>query len=237
MFERLHPDGSTLSGEQLAAELRADRPRLFVNMVATLDGRVTLGGRSEPIGDDGDKEMFHALRTVPDAILAGTGTIAVENYGRMVRNPDLRAAREAAGLAPDPVAVMISRSGSFPFDARIFDAPEQQILLYTAVPVDPPRAGVEAVVLDDPRPAAVLEDLERRGIRSTLCEGGPRLNQALFADGVVDDLFLTLGALVAGGDQEKPIVEGPQLPEAARGELRWVLRHGDELLLRYGISR
>ena len=235
MFDRLFPDGAELSGEQLAAELRADRPRLFVNMVATVDGRVTLGGRSEPIGGEGDKELFHALRTVPDAVLAGTGTIAVENYGRMVRRPELRERRAAAGLDPDPVAVMISRSGTFPWEARLFEAPEQRVLLYSGIAVEAPSDRVEVVVLDDPRPAAVLDDLAARGIESTLCEGGPRLNQALLEDGVVDDLFLTLGALVAGGDAEKPIVEGPPLAEALPARLLWVLRHGDELLLRYGL--
>ena len=237
MFERLYPDGRELTGEELAAELRADRPRLFVNMVATVDGRVTLGGRSEPIGGEGDKELFHALRTVPDAVWAGTGTIAVENYGRLVRRPELRERREAAGLPADPVAVMVSRSGTFPWDAKMFAAPEQEILLYSGVPVEAPRERVEVIVLEDPRPAAVLDDLAGRGVVSTLCEGGPRLNRALLADGVVDDLFLTLGAVVAGGDAEKPVVEGPLLDEALPAQLRWVLRHGDELLLRYGLSR
>lgn len=235
MFERLHPDRARLSAEEIASELRGARPRLFLNMVATLDGRTTLGGRSGPIGGEGDRELFHALRTVPDAILAGTGTVGAERYGRMVRDPQRRALREAAGLAGDPVAVMISRRGRFPFEAPLFEAPEQQVILYSGVAVQAPSGRVEVVVMDDPRPRAVLDDLAARGIGSTLCEGGPRLNHALLEDGVVDDLFLTLGALVAGGDAERAIVEGPALGAPAAARLVWVLRHGDELLLRYGL--
>ena len=41
-------------------------------------------------------------------------------------------------------------------------------------------------------------DLRARGIRALLCEGGPTLNRALLAAGVVDELFLTLAPLLAG---------------------------------------
>lgn len=235
VFDRLHPDGACLDGEQLAAELRVARPRLFLNMVATIDGRATLGGRSSPIGSTGDRELFHALRTVPDAILAGTGTVAAERYGRLVRDPGLRELRAAAGLEPDPVMVMVSRSGRFPFEAPLFEAPEQRVILYSGKPVIPVGERVEVVVLDDPCGAAVLDDLAARGIRSTLCEGGPRLNHGLLAERVVDEFFITLGSAIAGGDSDRSIVEGPPLPEAIAARLVWVLRHDDELLLRYAL--
>jgi len=39
-----------------------------------------------------------------------------------------------------------------------------------------------------------------RGVRSVLCEGGPSLNGALVEDGLLDELFLTTGPVLAGGE-------------------------------------
>ena len=72
-------------------------------------------------------------------------------------------------------------------------------------------------------------------MRALVCEGGPRLNRALLADGLVDELFLTLAPLLTG-DEEPRIVEGGPLPAAAGLALRWVLQHEDELYLRYAVS-
>jgi riboflavin biosynthesis pyrimidine reductase len=82
--------------------------------------------------------------------------------------------------------------------------------------------------------AAVLADLRgRRGVRALLCEGGPTLNRMLFAGGLVDELFLTVAPIVSGDDREPPIVRGGVLSPPPALALEWVLRHGDELFLRY----
>jgi riboflavin biosynthesis pyrimidine reductase len=75
-----------------------DRPYLVLNMVTTADGRVTIGGRSGPIGNEADKDLFHALRTRVDAVMVGAGTLRAEKYGRLVRKPERREARVRAGL-------------------------------------------------------------------------------------------------------------------------------------------
>ena len=62
-------------------------------------------GASRGIGGEGDRTMFHALRTVVDGVLVGSGTLRAERYGRLVRDPARRSARAALGLAEDPVAV------------------------------------------------------------------------------------------------------------------------------------
>src|SRR5205085_2515837 len=81
------------------AEPRDDRPYLALNMVATADGRVTVGGRSGPIGNEADRALFHELRAQVDAVMAGAGTVRTERYGRIVRDPDRRARRAEGGPA------------------------------------------------------------------------------------------------------------------------------------------
>jgi riboflavin biosynthesis pyrimidine reductase len=248
VFERLHPAGPPAA---TAAELLAEaalheraggeRPHLFLNMVSTVDGRAAVDGRTGALGSAHDLDMLLALRAAADAVLIGTGTLNAEGYARLVGSPERRARRVAAGLAEDPPAVLISRRLAIRWDAGLFAAPEQPVLVYTAPdagPEPPPLAArVEIVRLPDPTPVAVLADLHRRGVRALLCEGGPRLNRGLLAAGVVDELFLTITPMLTGDEAEPAIVAGGRLPTGVDLSLRWALRGGDDVFLRYEIAR
>ena len=54
---------------------------------------------------------------------------------------------------------------------------------------------------------------EDHGVRSVVCEGGPTLNSYLFAAGLVDELWLTLNSMLAGGAAALTIVAGRELVE------------------------
>ena len=215
----------------------ADRPFVFVNMVATADGRAALEGSTRSLGGEDDTELLLELRALADAVLIGTGTLRAEGYDRLLRSEERRARRIAAGLAEDPVAVLLSRRFDIPWEAGLFQAPEQPVLIYTGVAGSPPDvpAPVEVVVLDDPAPAAALADLRARGVRALACEGGPTLFGALVAGGLVDELFLTIAPLLTGDESEPTIVSGGTLPRPVGMELLWTLRSGSELFLRYGL--
>jgi riboflavin biosynthesis pyrimidine reductase len=243
-FERLAPAGEPASAHELLAEVRprerapADRPFVYVNFVATIDGRAAVAGRTGALGSEADLEMLLELRVLADALLIGTGTLRAEGYARLMGSPEWRAARAELGLEPDPPAVLISRGLDLPWDAGLFAAPEQPVLVYTGARGTAPdvAAQVEVVRLEVPSPAAVLADLRRRGIRALGCEGGPLLFGSLVADDLVDELFFTLVPMLTGEDAAPRIVEGGDLPVHVRAAPLWVLRAGDELFLRYGLS-
>ena len=217
----------------------ADRPFVYLNMVATVDGRATIGGRSRALGSATDTLLLTELRTLADAVLIGSGTLRAEGYGRMVGDPGRVARRVAAGRAETPLAVLISRSLDLPWDAGLFAAADQPVIVFTRAdaPAAPDVAApVEVVRLADVTPAAALAELRARGIRALLCEGGPTLNRALLADGLVDELFLTLAPQLAGIADALRIVEGDDLGAPAQLDLLWVLHHDGELYLRYGVT-
>jgi riboflavin-specific deaminase-like protein len=227
---------------ELLAEVRpherapADRPFVFVNMIATVDGRAARDGRTEELGGETDLELLLELRAIADAVLIGTKTLRAEGYDRLVRSPERRARRRAAGLAEDPAAVILSRRFDVPWEAGLFQAAEQPVLVYAGVeagaaPAVP--APVEVARLKVAGLTEMLADLRARGVRALLCEGGPALHRALQAAGLVDELFLTIAPLITGDEHEPNIVAGGRLPEAARLELVWALRSGSELFLRY----
>jgi riboflavin biosynthesis pyrimidine reductase len=215
----------------------AQRPFVFLNFVATADGRAALDGRTQKLGSDADLELLLELRALADAVLIGTGTLRAEGYAQLVRSADRRARRTAAGMSEDPLAVVLSRGFDVPWEAGLFQAPEQPVLVYAGAPGEPPDvpAPVEVVHLADPTPAAALADLRRRGVAALLCEGGPTLAGALITAGLADELFLTLTPLLTGDEQEPTIVCGGRLPAPTGLELLWVLRSGSELFLRYGL--
>lgn len=241
LIERLHPPGPPVEADHLLGALRPwerapeDRPLVMVNMVATADGLITIGGKSGPIGGDGDHAMFHGLRTIVDAILVGSGTLRAERYGRMVRKPERRAARAALGLAEDPIALLLTRSGDLPWDAPLFAAPEQRVVI--AGRCSPPAglaAQIEVVEADGP--AAAMRALRSSfGVRALLCEGGPTLNRALLAAGVVDELFMTLAPKLAVAGDGLRIVVGEPLGAPVEMALLSVSRWEGELYLRYGL--
>lgn len=239
-MRRLIPDpGETTVAEQLAGyrpweEPREERPRVAVNFVATVDGRATIEGRSGPIGSAADTAMLAGLRTRFDALMIGAGTMRAERYGRPVPSQEQRERRERIGLPHDPLMVIVSGRLDLPWDAPLFEE-GGRVLIFTASEAEPPptRASVRVVR----HPGAVnlrqaLAHLRReRGIRALICEGGPHLHEQLQADGLVDDLFLTIAPKLSGGDAPR-IIEGP-LPAVAELRLAWLLEHESELFARY----
>jgi riboflavin-specific deaminase-like protein len=240
---RRQVDGAALPPHALLAEVRpaerapADRPFVYANMVTTVDGRAAVGGSSRLLGSPADTLMLTELRAMADAVLIGTGTVRAEGYARLVGHPDRIARRREAGKADTPTAVLLSRSLDVPWEAGLFAAADQPVIVYTGGDGARPdvAAPLEIVRLEDPTPRAAMADLRSRGVRSLLCEGGPTLNSALLAERLVDELFLTLSPLLAGNADAPRIVEGPDLPEPLALSLEWVLHHDDELYLRYRI--
>jgi riboflavin biosynthesis pyrimidine reductase len=234
VFHRLI-EGEALDAAQALGDLGAratdDRPWVFFNFVSSVDGRAALDGSSSALGDAADLEMLLSLRTAADAVLIGPGTVRAEGYGRLV---------SPARRPSPPLAVLISRRFDIPWDAGLFAAPDQPVLVYTGADAGAApevAAPVEVVRLADPSPAAVLRDLRRRGVRALLSEGGPSLFHALLAAGLVDELFLTVTPVLTGDDAAIRILRGPRLPEPARLTLSGALRAGDELFLRYATLR
>jgi riboflavin-specific deaminase-like protein len=247
-LRRLHPDPATVDSAELLGDLRLGervhdaRPWVVTNFATTTDGRATIEGRSGAIGDEGDLEIFRRLRTQVDALLVGTRTLAIERYGRAVRRPELRAAREALGLAPEPLVATVSRSGELPLDIPLFAEPDANVVVFTTPDAPEPRcAACVTTVRLDPGELTLTTALRRlradHGVRSLLCEGGPTLMGALLHEGLVDELFLTLAPLLAGGGDGPTMTSGPALADPAGLQLVWTLERAGSLYLRYEVRR
>jgi riboflavin-specific deaminase-like protein len=225
------------------------RPRVMLNMVSTVDGRATIGGRSGPIGGRADRELFHALRTVVDAVMVGAGTARAERYRSLVREQSARELRRARGLSEQPLACIVSGRLALGEDVPLLADPRARVAILTSSQASLAAGGtpIEAHIeyiratregrLD--LNSALTELHERFAIDSVLCEGGPHLNAQLLRAGLVDELFLSLAPKLAGGDasgsEALRILAGVELEQPVELELLSVLENESHLFLRYGV--
>jgi riboflavin-specific deaminase-like protein len=243
LFNRAVPPGpagspeSLYTGLDLGARAEADRPYVVSNFVSTADGKATADGRSASLGGEADRAAFHLLRTQVDAVLAGTGTLRVERYGVLTRDDRLSEIRRREDRAAQPLAVVISRSGRVPFDIPLFADPRSRIALYappaTVVPGCAADVMVHEIRSDGDPLAEVLRSLhDEHDVRSLLFEGGPAMFNAMLAENLVDELFLTVAPTLVGGE-ELGITAGRSLPRALALRLVWALEQDGSLFLRY----
>lgn len=245
-MRRLLPEPGNATTEDAVAGLRLSeraphgRPYVAANMVVSADGKASFRGRSGPLGSDVDRAIFHRLRTQADAILVGSGTVRAERYGRLVRDPALRAAREREGLRPDPLGCVVTRSLDLPTDIGLLRDPDQETVVFTSSERElegtGPGVRLVRVPADELTFLTALERLAAEaGVRSVLCEGGPTVLGALLAERAVDELFLTVAPKLAGGAAGPTAVEGVPLPDLLGLRLVSALESAGELFLRYEI--
>ncbi len=240
-MRRLWPDPTDVDDVDalVAADERpvpAGRPWLLVNMIASLDGAITVDGRSGALGRPADRALFLALRAAADVVLVGAGTVRAEGYGPARPSAAQRALRVARGQAERPAIAVVTRSLDLDLDSPLFVDAEPATIVVTcdAAPADRRRAAAaRADVLvaghDDVDLVETLAALGGRGAELVTCEGGPRLNGDLIAADLVDEWDLTIAPLLVG-DRSVRSSAGPA-PSVPRGyELVRVLE-GDGLLL------
>lgn len=200
----------------------ADRPRVVAAMIASLDGRAAVEGRSVGLGHPEDRALLRGLRDGSDAVLVGAATVRAERYAKLFDGDDR------------PLIAVASRSGDVPWEVGMFAEPDTRVAVYTEAEVAVPGhvvAAAEVRALADP--VAVLTDLRARdGAELVLCEGGPTLLRSLVAAGLLDDLVLTVAPLLVGGDAPAPLA-GAALEPPARLALAGQWRADDHLFLHY----
>jgi riboflavin biosynthesis pyrimidine reductase len=231
------PEDEDLLG-RLYAYPDGDRTWVRANMVASVDGAVSLDGRSGGLGGPADKKLFAVLRSLADVVLVGSGTARAEKYkparpDRMTR--DLRAGRPPT----PPIAVVSGRLDLDPDAPLLTEAPEDAstiVITAQAAPADRRKAlSRHATVIDAgtdqvslPLALTALADL---GHRRILVEGGPSLLGQLAAAGLLDELCLTVSPLLAGGTAGRILTGGPDTPLSLR--LGHVLTDDSFLFCRY----
>lgn len=246
---------------KLAARYGGDlgfvEPGVYANLVASLDGVVALGSEQLSSGSaisgcaPADRFVMGLLRACADAVLIGAGTLRADpghlwtpEHVWPASAADFAELRHFRGRPEAPELVVVTARGALPTD---HPALANSVVVTTAAGARrlagllPPGCTLMALT-DGPalRMTDVLAAVSARGHAAVLTEGGPRLLGQLVADGMLDELFLTVSPVLAGrGRTPRPgLISGRELLPAHPGwaELVSVRQHGSHLFLRHRLG-
>jgi riboflavin biosynthesis pyrimidine reductase len=233
-------------------------PRLYANFVASLDGVVAIPGRTQSshliaAGSEADRFVLGLLRACADVVLIGAGTLS--DSPRTQWTPEHAYPPAAAlyaklrrdrGRPAQPTLAVLSGSGRIDPEhpglsrrALILTSEHGAAQLGRSLPRS---ATIVPIGCSNPlAPLAAVEALRGGGHELILCEGGPTVLSALVADGLLDELFLTISPLLAGRaprDSRPALIQNAVfLPDLnVAGRLLSLRRSRSHLFVRYALA-
>jgi len=173
--------------------VREGLPWVRVKIAASLDGRTALeDGSSQWITGEDARADGHRWRARACAILTGIGTVLQDNPQLTVRG---------VHTPRQPLKVVVDRHGELPADARVLES-GRVLVVSTEAPRTRWPAHVESVVLRGPDGrvdlAGMLRLLGQRELNEIHVEAGAKLNGALLAAGLIDELLLYVAPCLLG---------------------------------------
>ena len=225
-----------------------ERPRIILNFAMTIDGKVSTA-KPTPSGFTSafDKHRLLEIRSLGDALMVGKNTLQIDRMSMGLPDEALRQARLQRAQAEYPIRVIISNSGDLPTDLNIFNHRFSPIVIYSTTRMPPTtqselraKAELHLAAVDHLSLNEVLHDLyETHQVRTLVCEGGPQLAKALAELNVVDELFLTVAPLLAGGAGAPGILGTPGtfLPSSRIYRLKSMKVEAAECYLHYVADR
>ena len=176
-------------------------------------------------------------------ILVGSGTAIAEDYGPASSSVSTRSRRLANNAWPVARIAVVSNSLSFDLESRLFSGDGIRPIVITSYASDMDRRDqvaerADVIVAGEARVDLVggLRELKEMGARVVLSEGGPSLNAQLFGADLVDELCVSIAAMVVGGGSPR-ILHGAAVPDTAQLALAHVLTEDHYLFLRYLVER
>lgn len=204
-----------------------DRPYVFVNMVATIDGKIITGDRDQSVHDLGsptDHASMRQIEAAAQAVLIGAGTLRA--------TPNLH-------YPENLLRLVVSVTGKLDPHCRFFTQNPDSAYVVTTIPGSqnlPP--DLQAIAIGDQNidwPALFQTLRQTMGIQRLLVEGGSELNASLLRLDLVDELFLTLAPKIKLGRDVPTYADGEPLSreEVQKYTLLSCVPHENELFLRY----
>ena len=230
----------------------------YSNFVMSHDGRVSFNVPDHEGGGDvsdfnpHDQWLMGLLRARADAVIVGANTLRTES--EHIWTSEFIYPRDALGFASlrdaesrsrTPLQVFVTRSGDITPDAAVFHDASLSVVVVTsvegqsnlAVSALPNVSVITAGERDVDIPQALGRLRDEFGVRTLLCEGGPRVYGAFISSEALDEEFLTLSPVLVGGsaEQQRPgLIEGLALAPGSpqRACIVSVRRASDHLFLR-----
>lgn len=152
-----------------------------------------------------DWAEVHRLRAACDAILVGAETIRRDNPSLLIPSEALRQERVARGASPDPIKVTLTATCRLSPAARFFTLGTQEKIVFTSCSDPGALKGVATVITAEEITASlIVTELEKRGVRTLLVEGGAVTLKMFFAEKMVDTFRLAVNPTIRVADPRAP---------------------------------
>lgn len=221
-----------------------DRPFTKVVLAMSADGKIADGARSPArFGSLADKRHLEEQVASCDATLFGAATLRAYGTTLPVTASDLLQQRQERGQCPQPTHIVCSASGNLDPNLQFFRQPVPRWLLTTSpgARLWQGASSFEKILIQETTPGfdwvEVFAELLGLGIYNLAILGGGELVASLLAQGLIDELYLTVCPLLLGGRTAPTIVGGCGFSEALapRLELVSVRSLKQEVFLRYKV--
>jgi 2,5-diamino-6-(ribosylamino)-4(3H)-pyrimidinone 5'-phosphate reductase len=177
-----------------------------------LVGATTICGRISPVGHGSilDRRRLEEIRDKTHASIMGANTLRLEN-------PEMRGTNGT--LPPDRIRSIISKSGSVPIEGKKLFNHGSKPLVFTSeknIFAVQGKLKEKAQVISLPESPdglslkAAINFLAKKGVESVLIEGGAQLNYSAMAQGVVDEILLTIIPFISGDHNGPAFADGPK---------------------------
>ena len=178
------------------------------------DGKISSIERCQVrISGSEDKIRVDLLRAESDAVMVGVGTVLADDPSLRVKSLSSREARRAKGWPEDPLRIIADSRARTPSYAKVL-GPGCMVAVTDSAPqerLDRLSSKCEIIVCGKERVdlTELLSRLFDRGVKLLMVEGGATLNWSLLNLGLVDELYVYMGAMLIGGENAPTLVDGP----------------------------
>ncbi|BAZ86198.1 RibD family protein [Dolichospermum compactum] len=192
------------------------RPHTTVVLAMSADGKIADFRRSPArFGSVADKIHMGKQIAASDAVLFGAGTLRAYGTTMTITDTILLQQRKIANQHPQPVHIVISRSGNLNPDIKFFQQPVRRWLLTTSLGAyfwQERSEFEEVLVFETPSQEidilAALKYLTRLQISRLAILGGGQLVASFLESNLIDEIWLTICPLILGGSIAPSPVEG-----------------------------
>lgn len=218
------------------------KPFVFINIAASLDGKISDESRKQlRISCEEDFKRVDRLRAESDAIMVGIGTVLADDPRLTVKDEELRRWRIKQGKPENPIRVVVDSGCRIPLNAKVLNDEAKTIVAVSKLAdrskVEKLRQKAEVVTFGESKVdlTALMDYLYEIGVRRVMVEGGATLNFGLLKEGLVDEIYVYYGSMIIGGAKAPTVVDGSSFNPPIELELISVEKLGRGVLTKWKV--
>ena len=175
----------------------------------SIDGKISTRKNDSAISSKPDLVRVHKLRSTVDGIMIGISTVLEDD-------PMLNVRYSTTGMK-NPTRIIIDSKARIPLNSRIIDSSNK---IQTIIAVthnassrkikEIQKKGAQVLVYGNGKVNLrnLFQQLEKKGLKKIIVEGGGEINWSVLKLGLVNELVVTISPVVIGGRDAKTLVEG-----------------------------